>query len=926
MLAILPPTQACLRCKLRALIAASRFTRLRTHTRSFNIAYRSFQPKNISNSKRVEGAQDQENSKQNVLGQRHERHEPSIEEDGGQDTQVEHLKAEDWRDEVADRNLKAVEKPAKDSDELLIEEHTKEEEPRGLTESELSELSDAQDDSIRPPLTTEEAVRVIRQQFGDTLPDGILDDAQYKIYERLYGTPIKSRDVQQDLDIEVDVEDISGTNTLLRDGENGLEEVENDPGGFADLPKKSEPILYDEVVHPRKSRERISGLSQDKQGIEARIRSLHSQREDGQQSGISITPEDEQLLQNVNQEIFTLQESLKKLDRTLQEQTLDAGLEEFSDAWIDDVNEERGLALDEQPIQLAFGDQENVDDELYGEEARAHPMTFAGRFGTSPSSVVLPRSSLIDPISALLANAKPVHLREAAHRVFGGEGLPFSPLRPQIAKTLPQTEIPINASQDKMSDTDADLYMAAVMPSVYASIMSILIETRKRLGSQWLEGLIRKEGGPRILDAGSGGVGAIAVREILQAEWKRLKELESTDRSIEPLPPYPPMGKAVVLTGSHTLRHRSSTLLENTTFVPRLPDYIHADSSTTNTRKPFDIVIAPHSLWQLQDDFRRKLHVQNLWSLTSDSPGILIILEKGIPRGFELVAGARKLLLEKHISSPGSTSWHPDLSSPIATSSTGTIPKELGMIVAPCTNHSTCPLYKASGLSPGRKDYCSFEQRFIRPPYLQSLLNAKGRNFSDVPFSYIAVLRGADPRQTSSPPIIQNEAATEAAFKGYSDAIPSSPPLSSTAQSSQSSTPETDKTVSPLTLPRLIVPPLKRKGHILLDVCTPSGTFERWTVPKSFGKQAFRDARKSQWGDLWALGGKTRLGRNVKVGLGEEDGDGGGRKGKGKGGGKISGGKGKDGGLGRRWERKGRKGGDRRGREEGLEEVVEGVF
>jgi ribosomal protein RSM22 (predicted rRNA methylase) len=49
-------------------------------------------------------------------------------------------------------------------------------------------------------------------------------------------------------------------------------------------------------------------------------------------------------------------------------------------------------------------------------------------------------------------------------------------------------------------------------------------------------------------------------------------------------------------------------------------------------------------------------------------------------------------------------------------------------------------------------------------------------------------------------------------------------------------------------------------------MCTPSGSLERWTVPRSFSKRAFRDARKSSWGDLWALGAKTRVIRTARVG------------------------------------------------------------
>lgn len=68
-----------------------------------------------------------------------------------------------------------------------------------------------------------------------------------------------------------------------------------------------------------------------------------------------------------------------------------------------------------------------------------------------------------------------------------------------------------------------------------------------------------------------------------------------------------------------------------------------------------------------------------------------------------------------------------------------------------------------------------------------------------------------------------------------------------------------------LALPRAVLPPLKRRGHVILDLCTPAGTLERWTVPRSFSRQAFRDARKSSWGDLWALGAKTTVPRVPKI-------------------------------------------------------------
>ncbi|CAG8549410.1 1544_t:CDS:10 [Diversispora eburnea] len=51
--------------------------------------------------------------------------------------------------------------------------------------------------------------------------------------------------------------------------------------------------------------------------------------------------------------------------------------------------------------------------------------------------------------------------------------------------------------------------------------------------------------------------------------------------------------------------------------------------------------------------------------------------------------------------------------------------------------------------------------------------------------------------------------------------------------------------------PRLIVPPMKRSGHVVMDGCSKSGYIERIVIPKSLGKLAYRDARKAMWGDLF---------------------------------------------------------------------------
>lgn len=549
--------------------------------------------------------------------------------------------------------------------------------------------------------------------------------------------------------------------------------------------------------------------------------------------------------------------------------------------WSDDV-QDSSFAKDEVEAAEEDGDP----------TVRTHPLTVANRYGPSPNTVHLPRGSFVDPTTLLLSGMPPVHLSEAAHRVFGGTGLPYSTSTPAIGKTMQQKPIALDAYQGSMSDIEGDVYMATLMPAVYASVASVLAETRKRLGTAWAEDMVRKAiaGELRILDAGGAGAGILAVREVLRAEWERMHEdcadspmgLAEADGRLGGPSANPPLGTATVLTGSNALRRRASQLLENTTFIPRLPDYVHTETAK-HTGK-FDIIVAPHTLWPLGEDYIRRTHTQNLWSLLSTDGGVLLLLEKGVARGFELVAGARELLLDSRISSPESraqnlniddppepyVNWEgADAPEPLNTT------KEKGMIIAPCTNHSGCPMYTQKGIVKGRKDICHFEQRYIRPTFLQKILNARDKNHEDVQFSYLAVMRGRDLRDeqnvdarlgpqdvdTSYPIIVQGKEATDRAFEGY-EAVQS--PTSDTR--SQSMDPSAAAATAPhsLTLPRAILHPLKRRGHVIIDLCTPSGTLERWTVPKSFSRQAYRDARKSQWGDLWALGAKTRVLRTVR--------------------------------------------------------------
>jgi ribosomal protein RSM22 (predicted rRNA methylase) len=493
---------------------------------------------------------------------------------------------------------------------------------------------------------------------------------------------------------------------------------------------------------------------------------------------------------------------------------------------------------------------EEFENEAVPDSApRMHPSTLEGKFGTDPTTIHLPKSTLTGPISVILSNYSNKHIAETAQRLFGGPGLPHSTTVAPPKAQLQQLPIPLHASQRHMGEMEANTYLAALYPGIYASTLSVMVEIRKRLGSDWIRRLLSQEGGPNVLDASGGGAGILAWRDIIRTEWELMVPDHPEGAPI-------PFGRSAVVTGSDALRLRAATMLENTTFLPRLPDYVHVrgkatieDSRKAPKRKQYDVLIAPHSLLDFEEEYERKQHVENLWSLLNPNGGVLILLEKGRQKGFEAISGAREMLLKRHIASPESTEYDNFLEDP---DQREVIEKERGMIVAPCTNHSTCPMHNSAGATKGRRDYCHFQQRYIRPQFLQRIMGAKDRNHEDLKFSYLAVQRGVDLRQDQG--ISQTPEATDAAFEGFESKDPQESEI-------------TNKTsFNPLSLPRTVFPPMKRRGHVILDLCTPAGKIERWTVPRSYSRQAYRDARKSYWGDLWALGAKTRIPRNLNLG------------------------------------------------------------
>jgi ribosomal protein RSM22 (predicted rRNA methylase) len=656
-------------------------------------------------------------------------------------------------------------------------------------------------------------VRDAKQRFRDTLPKDYLTEQEYALYERLYGPPLReTRPEDVGIDTHADMgpgpSRSSNEGTLLRQLEGGefeeliyqidrqTDSAESDAvaaesAGSSDHEVvRNAPGYVDIVARSRREHDALQRLAQD-------FEATRKSRNDQEDEAAAIEEEDVE----------------------------DGG----NATW-----------LPEEAAQ-DFAGRES------GETKRFHRYTLDGRFHGSPVEISLPRDEFITPVRELLERTHLKHVKQAAEAAFGGPGLPTSPSTPEGRKNGQMGGVGLPPDQRQMSEIEADAFLAGYLPPAYASTMSILREVRKRVGSDWIQSRLKQgnEEGLSVLDAGAGGASLIAWEQIVNAEWDLLKEKGEVSGP-------QPTGKKTVIAASDRLRYRLKNFLHNTTFLPRLPDYEHSgemqgehlDAGTKpQARKSFDVIIASHLFLKEKQDHYRQAILNNLWSLLNKDGGVLVVVEKAHPRGFEAVAHVRDTLLNQFLlPQPGQESkvstedfnpaYHREL--------------EPGHIIAPCSNHGSCPMYKQSGKSTGRKDYCHFNQRFVQPSFYSQVLGKHANNQGEVEFSYVAIRRGVAKSSNMT-----GQQATELAFQGY-EKSEQGPDMQS--------------------LPRLVLPPLKRKGHVTLDLCTPEGKIERWTVPKSFSKLAYHDARKSRWGDLWALGAKTRVLRSVRAGIGKDDG------------------------------------------------------
>ncbi|KAF5093328.1 hypothetical protein D0Z00_004111 [Geotrichum galactomycetum] len=210
-------------------------------------------------------------------------------------------------------------------------------------------------------------------------------------------------------------------------------------------------------------------------------------------------------------------------------------------------------------------------------------------------------------------------------------------------------------------------------------------------------------------------------------------------------------------------------------------------------------------------------------------------------------------------------------------------------VLGPCTHHGKCPLQLGPTArardTAGTFGWCKFAQLVQRPRFSTELkkgvflatkwsaedsgrgesgrgLAGKGRpfgrSFETSSFSYLMVKRSEAPPT----PETSQASTTQILTKDSKESD------NSKTHHSSNETPSNDDSMALAAdinnTARILRPPMKRDGHVLIEVCASSSAqIEQWIVPKSYSKQAYYDARKASGGDIWRLGAKTRMPRET---------------------------------------------------------------
>ncbi|KAF7347457.1 3-methyl-2-oxobutanoate hydroxymethyltransferase [Mycena venus] len=408
------------------------------------------------------------------------------------------------------------------------------------------------------------------------------------------------------------------------------------------------------------------------------------------------------------------------------------------------------------------------------------------------------------------------------------------------------TKYRTKAQARQHADRDGSAFASIALPAHFSAITAVLDHVKRRLEPEW-----RVE---RIIDWGAGtgsGLwsGAYTFQEPhVSEEHKEVVDLIVSNTTVRH---YLGIDKreGLVMVGKRLLRD-----IDTGPMRVSWHKSFREDDAIPRSEGHYTVALSAFMLSSLTTHVARKALIKEMWS---SGAHVLVIIDHNTKEGFASIAEARDYLLNvgrKEFNDPEADNW--DIRG--------------SHVVAPCPHDGHCPLHFPGDI----KLVCGFSQRLQRPSFVR-LTKHSGKGHEDMGYSYVVIRRGPRPNNPGTEvgrvgriglTALEKELESQTPVKelvlhSEFESVPPATQFDSVVEDLEENR-VIDEPVTPAALnaalrleayhwPRLVFPPLKKSGHIILDGCTPEGKIMRMTVPKSQGKQPFYDARKSNWGDIF---------------------------------------------------------------------------
>ncbi|KAG6851369.1 hypothetical protein H0H93_005767 [Arthromyces matolae] len=443
----------------------------------------------------------------------------------------------------------------------------------------------------------------------------------------------------------------------------------------------------------------------------------------------------------------------------------------------------------------------------------------AAHYGSRQIGAVILPNQLQNAINTLISDSDKVQLHSDAKRLFYDEG--DTEVEGEWKTEFDPNGYRSRKQAHRHSDRDGTAFATVALPAHYSAILAVFNHIKQRLEPSWKV--------ERIINWGAGtGSGIWAALHTFQSP----QGTQAVENKL--------VADSTVV--SYTGIDKRDGLVS---IAKRLFQGVDLGSVSLTWQKSFKeedkikrtdghdtVALSSFLLTSLPTAQHRKAHIKEMWE---SGAHVMVLIDHGTDAGFEAIAESREYLLSmgrRELEDVETEGW----------------PVRGSHVVAP---------------------------RLQRPSFVRKTKHS-GVGHEDIDYSYVVIRRGQRPtpsltnvgrvgavaRRELQKQALTSAPITELRLESECTSLGEAHTQAKATDTLQKNDAVVEEDLSPEELeealrlesyiwPRLVFSPIKNSGHILLDSCTAEAKIMRLTIPKSQGKQAFYDARKASWGDLF---------------------------------------------------------------------------